>query len=41
MDNNTDYMSAREAGENMFDCRMLYPKCPSGHGLFDMISVLE
>ncbi|XP_077290261.1 HDC15381 [Arctopsyche grandis] len=36
-----DYGAARKAGENFYDCKRLYPHCPNGHGLFDLISVLE
>lgn len=36
----SDYSAARTAGEQLYDCKELYPKCPLGHGLFDIISVL-
>lgn len=36
-----EYISAMQAGESLYDCRKLYPKCPIGHGLFDLISVFD
>jgi hypothetical protein len=37
---NDRYREAMEAGNNGADCTSLFPKCPKGHGLLDMISVM-
>ncbi|KAJ9592950.1 hypothetical protein L9F63_015374 [Diploptera punctata] len=36
-----EYHEARQIGEEGYDCRVAYPSCPKGHGLFDLISALE
>jgi hypothetical protein len=36
-----DYHEARRLGEKGADCYYEYPTCPFGHGLLDLISMID
>jgi hypothetical protein len=36
-----DYHEARRLGEEGRDCDDAYPMCPFGHGLLDLISMID
>jgi hypothetical protein len=36
-----DYHEARRLGEEGADCHKAYPTCPFGHGLLDLISMVD
>lgn len=36
-----DYHEAHRLGEEGSDCHEAYPTCPFGHGLLDLISMIE
>jgi hypothetical protein len=36
-----DYHEAHRLGEEGSDCHEAYPACPFGHGLLDLISMIE
>ena len=36
-----DYHEAHRLGEEGSDCHEAYPTCPFGHGLLDLISIIE
>jgi hypothetical protein len=36
-----DYHEARRLGEEGSDCHEAYPSCPFGHGLLDLITMIE
>ncbi|KAF2881346.1 hypothetical protein ILUMI_24825 [Ignelater luminosus] len=40
-DLDADYLDAQKAGEYGVDCLSLFPACPYGHGILDLISLLE
>lgn len=40
-DINAVYYDAKKAGEYGVDCMTLYPECPYGNGLLDMISLFD
>jgi len=37
----SDYHEARRLGEEGGDCYEAYPRCPFGHGLLDLISMID
>jgi hypothetical protein len=36
-----DYHDARRLGQEGGDCQQAYPMCPFGHGLLDLVSMVE
>jgi hypothetical protein len=36
-----DYHHARRLGQEGGDCQQAYPTCPFGHGLLDLVSMVE